>query len=336
MEILTKEKILFIQTAFIGDAILCLPAIQQFRKENVSADISVICIPLTEEIFRNSSSVDNTIVLDKRGKHRSLFSFLNFIRQVRIMKFDKIYSFHRSFRTAFLVLQSNVRETYGFSNAALKSVYKNIVNYKPEDHEVKRNLSLVGHSNDNWKVFPEICSRENDKIYAFLKSNQLTNFVVIAPGSMWGTKRYPIEYFREIIIFLTGRSIQVVLVGSIKDEDICNSLCISDTVISSAGQFTLSESVELLKNSRLLISNDSAPTHLAMSAGIPVLMIYCSTIAGFGFYPYNNQSTWVSFEDLPCKPCGIHGYIKCPLGHFKCGFNLKPESIINKLEEMFL
>lgn len=338
MEILTNKKVLFIQTAFIGDAILCLPAIQMYKKNEPNTQIAVLCIPSTEEIFRNSPAVNNIIVFDKKGKDKSFFRFLKFSQKMKEMKFDKIYSFHRSFRTAFMVLKSNVKESYGFDNATLKHIYKHLIEYKPEDHEVKRNLSLVGFNfkDTEWQITPEICLKDKGKINEFIENNELSNFLVIAPGSIWETKKYPQKYFRDVINYFETSGLKIVLIGSAKDAELCESLSVNNNVISAAGMFSLPESVELLRRSKFLISNDSSPAHLGMCANIPVLMIYCSTIPGFGFYPYNKQSSWISFEGLDCKPCGIHGYKKCPLGHFKCGYELKPESVINKLKEKFL
>lgn len=89
----------------------------------------------------------------------------------------------------------------------------------------------------------------------------------------------------------------------------------------------------ITKHVKLLISNDSAPTHLGMCADIPVLTIFCSTVPGFGFYPYNEQSKTISFSNLDCKPCGIHGYRKCPIETFDCGYKLLPEMVIEKIKK---
>ena len=89
-----------------------------------------------------------------------------------------------------------------------------------------------------------------------------------------------------------------------------------------------------MRRSKLLITNDSAPTHMAMAADIPALTIFCSTSKDFGFYPYDTGSSFLSYDDLSCKPCGIHGYDKCPIGTFECGYSLKPGLVIRKLEEM--
>jgi heptosyltransferase-2 len=71
-----------------------------------------------------------------------------------------------------------------------------------------------------------------------------------------------------------------------------------------------------------------------MSADIPVLTLYCSTIPQFGFYPYNNKSSYLSYDDLKCKPCGIHGYDACPLSHFNCGKFLKPQLVIHEAKRL--
>ena len=71
-----------------------------------------------------------------------------------------------------------------------------------------------------------------------------------------------------------------------------------------------------------------------MCVDIPVLTIYCSTVPQFGFYPYNSKSKYISFSDLECKPCGIHGYSKCPLNTFDCAKLLKPETVLQAAKEL--
>ncbi len=71
-----------------------------------------------------------------------------------------------------------------------------------------------------------------------------------------------------------------------------------------------------------------------MCVDIPVLMLYCSTVPEFGFYPYNDKSFSLSYNDLKCKPCGIHGYDNCPLGTFECAIKLKPAVVMEKIYEI--
>jgi len=343
MEILKRDgdKILVIQTAFLGDAVLTLPMIRKLKEMHSDSTIDVLCIPAAKEIFQLSSFINEIIVINKKGEHKSIFGFLKFIRQIRAKEYDKIYSPHRSFRTSLLVLQSGVKETYGFSNSSLFHVYKYLTEYLPDHHEVQRNLDLIGYdySQTGWRVLPEICLPESsDKVVKdFLKNNNIgSNFVSIAPGSIWNTKKYPLEYYEQVIKYLISQGLKVIIIGGKQEEEMGKSLELKfhGNLISSAGNLTITESIALLKYSKILISNDSAPTHLGVCSDIPVLTLYCSTVPDFGFYPYNNKSRWLSYSELECKPCGIHGYYKCPLKHFQCGYKLEAGLVISVIKEI--
>jgi heptosyltransferase II len=343
MEILKKDRdrILVIQTAFLGDAVLTLPMIRKLKELNSNSTIDVLCIPASKEIFQLSTIINEIIVIDKKGEHKSFFSLLKIARQIRAKKYDRIYSPHRSFRTSILVLQSGVKETYGFSNSSMFHVYKYLTEYRSNHHEVQRNLDLIGYnySELGWKVLPEIKIAEStDKVVKhFLKNNDVNHgFAVIAPGSIWNTKKYPLEYYDQVVKYLISRGLKVIIIGSKQEESIGKSFEIKfkGDLVSSTGIFTITESIALLKNSKILITNDSAPTHFGVCADIPVLTLYCSTVPDFGFYPYNNKSRWLSYAGLECKPCGIHGLFKCPLKHFQCGYMLESGLVISAIEEI--
>ena len=335
-----KEKILFIQTAFPGDAILSLPAIQKLSENNSGDQIDVLANPATEEIFRASPFVTDVIVIDKRNMHKSIAATLKFSNIIKRKNYSKIYSAHRSFRTALVVLLAGVRETYGFDNSALPFVYKNIVHYENNKHEVQRNLNLIGFGDIemNWKIIPlmKFNPAEEAHVNEVLLNAGKNKIAAVAPGSIWNTKRYPSNYYREIIDYLIRENFYVVLTGGREDEALCNEIMSEpgNSILNTAGQLSITESILLLKHCKLLVCNDSAPTHMGMAAGIPVITIYCSTVPEFGFYPYNEKSTYLSFDALECKPCGIHGHPECPLKHFNCGYNLSPDRVIKKLGEI--
>ncbi|MHB8580313.1 MAG: glycosyltransferase family 9 protein [Ignavibacteriaceae bacterium] len=334
------EKILIIQTAFIGDAILTLPMIQKLNELFPNSQIDVVAIPSTTEIFSASPFINEVILLDKKNKHKSFWVLIMFSKELRSRNYTRIYSPHRSFRSSFIVMIMNIKETYGFSTSAFKHVYKYLIDYKTTNHEVQRNLDLIGYKYDDktWRiqpivVIPKDVVQKVEKYIANMDSKR--ELIAIAPGSVWNTKMYPKEYFEEIIKFLTGKFV-VILIGSEKEKKMCDEIAskFDKDVISSAGKFSLLESIEILKKTKILISNDSAPTHLGMCAGIPVLTLFCSTIPGFGFYPYNKNSSYLSYDELSCKPCGIHGRQQCPIKTFACGFKLTPNTVTTKIEEM--
>jgi len=339
LEIL-KEKVLIIQTAFLGDAILTLPLIQKIKEINSNAFISVLCIPSTKEVFANSESVNEVIVYDKRGTDSSIISYLKLVYKIRSGSFSTVISPHRSVRSTLIAFLSASQRTVGFDTADFSFLYKKLIQYQKSKHEVERNLSLleIDFSENDWRVFPQlqIPKETKSRTEVMLKIANDKKIIAIAPGSVWKTKVYPAKYYIEIIRMIIAENYFVVLIGGREDSELCGDINknFSSNVESFAGKLNVLESLSLLTNCKAVVCNDSAPTHLAMAAGIPALTIYCSTIPGFGFYPYNENSKFVSCDDLPCKPCGIHGHQECPVKTFDCAHKLKPEFVFEKLKQI--
>src|SRR5210317_1144015 len=101
----TSGNILVIQTAFLGDAILTLPMIQELKKKNYESKLDVLAIPSTERIFASSPYIDDVIVIDKKLKHKSIKGLNNFIKELRNKSYSKIYSPHRSLRSAYITVR---------------------------------------------------------------------------------------------------------------------------------------------------------------------------------------------------------------------------------------
>lgn len=334
-----QEKFLIIQTAFLGDAVLTLPTVEKLKEQYPGVLIDVVAIPGTKEIFENSPFVNEILVLEKRGKHKSIFGIFSFASELRKKKYSRIYSLHRSFRTSLLVLFSGVNITYGFDTASLSLVYKNLITYRKDYHEVKRNLEIIGYNNDNesWKIVPEI---KPDKSAEAKAENLLSGIknrkIVIAPGSVWETKKYPVDCYIKLAALITGAGYKVVLLGGKEDEELCLKIgkSLPEGIISFAGKLTLTESVYVIKRCEAVISNDSAPTHLSLMAGRSAITIFCSTVPEFGFYPYHGKSISLSYNGLSCKPCGIHGLRKCPVGTFECALKITPEMVFDRLKDL--
>lgn len=337
----TGENILVIQTAYLGDAILTLPMIQKLKKKNPESKLDVLAIPSTGEVFSSSPYVDEVMLIEKRAKHKSILALNRFIKQLRKKSYSKIYSPHRSLRSAYITIRLGAKETYGFDNSSFKYAFKNIVKYIQTDHEIKRNLELIGEIQDeiSWRIAPDIIidDKAKNKVDEILLSNKIDGkFIAIAPGSVWETKRYPKEYYIKVIESLVIKNESVLLIGGKNDKFVCDEISFnfSNNVINLAGKLSFSETIHLLKSAKLLVSNDSAPTHMGMCSDIPVLTIYCSTVPKFGFYPYNDKSKYLSYDKLECKPCGIHGHRTCPVKTFDCGYKLSPDVIFKEIELM--
>jgi heptosyltransferase-2 len=128
---------------------------------------------------------------------------------------------------------------------------------------------------------------------------------------------------------------QILLIGGDEDRDLCRRIRseIGQGCLNLAGQTTLRQSAEVLKYCDLLVTNDSAPTHLGSAAGTRVLTLFGSTAPDFGFAPYGPKGRSLGIE-LDCRPCTNHGRRHCPEKHFRCMLDLTPDRVFSAASDM--
>jgi len=74
----------------------------------------------------------------------------------------------------------------------------------------------------------------------------------------------------------------------------------------------------LIDRARVVVSNDSAPMHMAVARDVPVVAIFCATTPSLGYGPYSERAVVVEQKDLFCRPCSRHGGPTCPRGTEDC------------------
>jgi len=159
-------------------------------------------------------------------------------------------------------------------------------------------------------------------------------FVALAPGSAWGTKRWP--YYVELAK-KTSRHARIAIIGSKADGPIAAEIAAAvpdGCVINAVGELSLLGSAELIGRAQAIVTNDSAPQHLASAMGTPTLTIYGPTVPEFGFGPLADRHAVAGLDGLSCRPCHRHGPQRCPLGHWRCMRELGPEYISSLLGEV--
>jgi len=336
------NNILVIQTAFIGDAILTLPLVQVLKNKYPKSSIDIVVVPRTAEIFRNHPALSEIIPYDKRGADKGIFGLWRLYSKLKLKNYDLIIVPHRSIRSAFLSSLLKPTISIGFDRSAGRFLLNKTVYYNPNAHEIERNLSLL----DPLKL--NVVAKELPKLYP---SNQdilavdsvLNNclldknmkLVAVAPGTIWNTKRWPSEKFASVCAKLVSDNVAIVLVGGKEDETLCKEvaeLSHAKNIFNLSGKLSLLQSAEVIRRSKVLISNDSAPMHLAVAVGTPVVAIFGATVPEFGFAPCGPQDIVVETKGLKCRPCSIHGGKTCPIGTFVCMLNILPEVIVDKVK----
>jgi len=328
------EKILIIQTASIGDVILSTPLIEKLKYINNNAKIDLLIKKGNESLFINNPHLNQILIWDKRTKkYRNLLKILFVIRE---SKYNLVVNIQRFASTGFLTVLSGANETIGFNKNPFSFFFSHRKPHKIKGkdivHEVERNLSLISHLNSVKKFDVKLYPSQRD--YAYVSQYKTVRYICVAPASLWFTKQFPkekwVEFFKKL-----EQNIRVYLLGSKDDIDLSESIIKESgykNAINLAGRLSFLESAALMRDAMMNFVNDSSPMHLASSVNAPVTAIFCSTIPEFGFGPLSENSAIIQVsEKLKCRPCGLHGYKKCPEHHFKCGLNIDVELLINRL-----
>ncbi|MGA3244435.1 MAG: lipopolysaccharide heptosyltransferase II [Bacteroidota bacterium] len=338
------ENIVVIQTAFIGDAVLTLPLIQVVRKNYQASKVDIVVAPRSKELFVNHPDIREVIAFDKRGKDRGIGGLLRLAKHLQSRAYDLALIPHRSLRSAALAFLAGIPARIGFNNSAGRFLLTGTATYRKELHEIDRNLSLlealsIGHVQRELPcLYPsESDQKKVDRLLIELEIGNPDKLIAIAPGTIWNTKRWPKERFASLAVNFDEAGMEVVLIGGKEDEEICNeirTLSKSSMVYDASGTLTLPQSAELIRRCRILVSNDSAPMHLATAVGTPVVAIFGATVPAFGFGPTGPFDIVVETQGLKCRPCSIHGSEKCPIKTFDCMHNISHDRVFRNVMEI--
>ncbi len=328
-------NILIVQTAFIGDIVLSTPLIEKVRDAYPKSKITYVTTPVGASILRNNPNLDEIIEYDKRGEHKGLKGLFLLGKRLKYKAFDMVLCPHRYLRSSILSWLTGCDLRVGYDNAAGSILFNKKVHYDKSKHEVEKLLSFVDGCSDKRyeiKLYPG--SKEKKNIEKLLGDTTGKRVVMIAPGSKWFTKRWPVDYFNKVIEDLSKRNdIVIVLIGG-RDELLLN-IKETDKTINLIGKTSLLDVAEIARRSEIVLTNDSSPIHIASAwESTHIIAIFGATVRELGFFPWSLNSEVFENKGLPCRPCGLHGGKKCPKGHFKCMLEIKPEEVRERILEV--
>lgn len=177
---------------------------------------------------------------------------------------------------------------------------------------------------------PRLVNPENMPDIKLPESKKL---IMIFPGAQHYTKMYPLEYYQELIQ-ISPADYYFLLAGSPAERGLCQKLQAQATekALNIAGNYSFGELLSIISHVDIVISSDSGPMHLAAAIQKKQIAIFGATHPRLGFAPLNPNARLL-LMDLECQPCSLHGSERCSMGHFKCMRELKPETLLNAMQE---
>jgi heptosyltransferase-2 len=330
------QKILIIQPAFLGDVILATSLLETLHKSFPEAEIDFLVRKGNERLVENHPFLHQVLIWDKtRNKHLNLWKMG---QQIQKRHYDVVVNLQRFFSTGWLTYTSGAAIRIGFSQNPFSRFFTSHLPFSTSDgkHEIERNheliTDLVGHDRcEKPRLYPNQTDKE--AVLHFQKTAH-QNYICLAPASVWNTKQFPESKWVEFMAQVPD-SVFIYLLGAKEDLQLCNSIANNvkrKNLLNLAGRLSFLQSAELMKGALMNYVNDSAPMHLCSAVNAPTCAIFCSTVPSFGFGPLSDSQIIIETdENLNCRPCGLHGFKKCPEGHFKCAYTISTGKLTDAL-----
>ncbi len=158
------------------------------------------------------------------------------------------------------------------------------------------------------------------KIYpppTFIPFELPEKYVVLSPEASTGLKRWKFENFVKVAEHLKSRNMEVVWIGKENYPEVSVGLDLR-------GKTDIPQMIEIIKNSLLIVGNDSAPMHIATALNIPCIAIMGPTTRSLGFM---DESNVIVEKELNCRPCSTNGGGRCWRGDREC-MNIPPDKVV--------
>ena len=316
------KRILVITLSNIGDAVLTIPVIENLRLHFPKEHIAILVSPRSFAVFKSDKRINKRIVYDKKISWRNRLALINRLRHER---YDLVVDLRNS---AFGPLLSPKYRTSIWSKPP-KSI----------EHMKERHLWKLKSLGLNEKTVkkPLMHFKEDEKlnIENMMNKNRLRKgqmLIAIAPGARNLTKPWQGQGYQELIKGLIAEyDSKIVIVGDELDkklgEDISRGL--TSSTWNLCGKTSIGELAYLISRCNLLVSNDSAPMHIAWAMDIPAVAIFGPT--DHKKYAPHGEKYRVIRKELPCSPCEES---MCPKNTRDCMVKITNQEVLDACRQL--
>jgi heptosyltransferase-2 len=334
-------RLLVAQTSFLGDVVLTTPLLSALRRVLRPRHLAVVVRPEAAPLLEHHPAVDAVLVDDKRGRDGGLGGVVRAAARVRAGGYTLAVAPHRSLRTALVLALAGVPRRVGFRESRGAFLYHARVARDPTRHEVERTMGLLHafgivaetHLEPPRLVPGPVAERRAEELLATCRAGGRPALYGLCPGSVWATKRWSPDGYATLLTALRARGdAEVLILGGADDAEVAATIHgrAGGAGINLAGRTDLQTFVALLARLRAVVTNDSAPMHMAAAVGVPVVALFCATTPAFGFGPYTARAAVVE-ADLACRPCARHGGRRCPRGTEDCMRLVRASEVLTAL-----
>jgi len=336
------ERILIVGPAWVGDMVMAQSLFKVLHERSSQTEIDVLAPAWTEPLLKCMPEVRQAIAMPLGHGQLGLGVRRRLGVALRAHQYDQAIVLPGSFKSALVPFFAKIPKRTGFTGELRWGLLNDV---RPLDKlklsmTVQRFVALGRDINQGGSgniPVPRLDIKQSviaEALGRLTLARPAKSVLALCPGAEYGpAKQWPAEYFAEIARARVAAGWDVWVFGSEKDRAIAETICdLSGTEsINLAGRTSLQDAIHLLALTDAVVSNDSGLMHVASALDKPLVAIYGSSSPNFT-PPLHDKASIISLG-LECSPCFKR---ECPYGHTNCLRNIKPETILVRLEEMSL
>ncbi len=325
----TIKRILVRGPNWLGDAVMCEPALRGLRGLFPDAQVTLLVKPAVADLFVGHPAVTRLLTYDIKGRHAGFSGKWALAKQLRRQGFDLAVLFQNAFEAAFLTFLARVPCRYGYATDGRSLLLSDPVAVPDPRmllHQVRyywdllKPLGLMGDPPvPELVVLPE---EEQAMVERCAQGGLTPTDIVVGinPGSTYGdAKRWLPERFAEVTERLCrtihtspGQQVSVVIFGAKGEEHLGQDIAarLSSPSLVLSGATTIRELMAVVKRCSLLLTNDTGPMHIASAFKVPVVAVFGPT-DWRTTSPFGGAHAIVR-EPVDCAPCLLR---ECPIDH---------------------
>ena len=336
----SREKVLIVGPAWVGDMVMSQALYRALKEVNPETYISVLAQGGLKPLFERMPEVDEILQFDLRYGELKLGKRKRIGESLRKKNFNKAFILPLSFKSALVPWHAQIEERIGW-----RGEWRNVLltDCRTLDKDayplmVQRFMSLAYPESDlppKAILYPKLLPKSShiDVEIHGINIEIEGDLLAIYPGAQFGgSKQWPADYYAEVVNMVLKNGWRVWVFGSFNDRSVTDSIMekvdkrLRDRCIDLVGRTDLAEATDLLVFASVVLSNDSGLKHIAAALEKNVIGRYGST--SYDFTPPLSDKAELISTDTGCRPCFKR---ECPFVHLRCLTEIKPERVLGAI-----
>ena len=344
---MNNEHILIMRFSAIGDVAMMVPVVYSLAKQYPDVRVTVLSRGFAKAFFDNLAPNVGFMAADLEKEYAGITGLNALYRRLRAKHFTAVADMHGVLRTHYLRMRfrmdrfrvAHIDKRRAGKRRLVSRDNKRLVQQTTSFENYAEVLLRIGYpvKLEFQSIFPPQGGNLRLLTEQIGEKKSFQKWSGIAPFAAHEGKVLPLQKMEQVIDTLgkVHPNARFFLFGAGGDErrilkKWCSTyprcVCVSEVL------HDLSEELILMSHLDVMVSMDSANSHLASLVNVPVVSIWGATHPYAGFMAWGQSEENAVQVQLPCRPCSIYGNKTCYRGDLDCMNRITPEMVIQRVE----